>query len=145
MLILRGIGLGCIFAPLMSISLKRLPPDKVATGSGLMNVSRQLGGAFGVAFIGAMLDRREIFHTSLFAQAQSIDSFATNQFLQNLQGLFERAGSVETLAHNKALALLHLLVKNEAMVASFDDCFFIAAAIFLLALVPTLLLRVREK
>jgi DHA2 family multidrug resistance protein len=145
MLILRGIGLGCIFAPLMSLALKRLPPDKVATGSGLMNVSRQLGGAFGVAFIGAMLDRREIFHNSLFAQAQSLDSFATNQFLQKLQGLFERAGSVETLAHDKALALLHLLVKNEAMVASFDDCFLIAAAIFLLALVPTLLLRVKEK
>ena len=145
MLILRGIGLGCIFAPLMSLALKQLPPDKVATGSGLMTVSRQLGGAFGVAFIGAMLDRRQIFHNSVFAQAQTLDSFATNNFLQDLQGLFERAGSVGSMAHHKALAALHLLVKKEAMVASFDDCFLIAAAIFLLALVPTLLLRVVEK
>jgi DHA2 family multidrug resistance protein len=145
MLILRGIGLGCIFAPLMSLSLKRLPPDMVATGSGLMTVSRQLGGAFGVAVIGAMLDRREIFHNSLFAQAQSLDSFATNKFLQDLQGLFERAGSVASVAHHKALAALHLLVKKEAMVASFDDCFFISALVFLLALVPTLLLRVAKK
>jgi len=145
MLIMRGIGLGCIFPPLMSLALKRLPQDKVATGSGLMNVSRQLGGAFGVAVIGAMLDRREIFHNSLFAQAQSVGSFATNKFLQDLQGLFERAGSVESAAGHKALAVLHLLVKKEAMVAAFDDCFLIAAVIFLLALVPTLLIRVVEK
>jgi len=145
MLIMRGIGLGCIFPPLMSLALKRLPQDKVATGSGLMNVSRQLGGAFGVAVIGAMLDRREIFHNSLFAQAQSLGSFATNKFLQDLQGLFERAGSVESAAGHKALAVLHLLVKKEAMVAAFDDCFLIAAVIFLLALVPTLLIRVVEK
>jgi DHA2 family multidrug resistance protein len=145
MLILRGIGLGCIFAPLMSLALKGLPQDKVATGSGLINVSRQLGGAFGVAIIGAMLDRREIFHNSVFAQAQSLNSFATNKFLQDLQGIYERAGSVESVAHNKALATLHLLVKKEAMVASFDDCFLIAAGVFLLALVPTLLLRVAKK
>ena len=145
MLILRGIGLGCIFAPLMSLSLRRLPPDKVATGSGLMTVSRQLGGAFGVAIIGAMLDRREIFHNSVFAQAQSLDSFATNKFLQDLQGIYERAGSVESIAHHKALAALHVLIKKEAMVASFDDCFLIAAGIFLLALVPTLLLRVMKQ
>jgi DHA2 family multidrug resistance protein len=130
---------------LMSLSLKRLPPDRVATGSGLMTVSRQLGGAFGVAIIGAMLDRREIFHNSLFAQAQSLDSFATNKFLQDLQGLFERAGSVASVAHHKALAALHLLVKKEAMVASFDDCFLISALVFLLALVPTLLLRVAKE
>ena len=145
MLILRGIGLGFIFAPLMSLALKSLPEDKVATGSGLINVSRQLGGAFGVAIIGAMLDRREIFHNSLFAQAQSLDSFATNKFLHDLQALFERAGSVESVAHHKALAALHLLVKKEAMVASFDDCFLISALVFLLALVPTLLLRVVKK
>ena len=98
-----------------------------------------------MAFIGAMLDRREIFHNSVFAQTQSLDSLATNKFLQDLQGLFEKAGSVESVAHHKALAALHLLVKKEAMVASFDDCFLIAALVFLLALVPTLLLRVVEK
>jgi hypothetical protein len=30
------------------------------------------------------------------------------------------------------------------MVASFDDCFFMAGVIFLLALVPTLMLRINE-
>lgn len=142
MLIFRGIGLGFIFPPLMSIALKSLPSEKVATGSGLMNVSRQIGGAFGVAFAGSFLVRREIYHTSLFAQSQTLDSFATRKFLEDLTALFEKAGAVKSLAAKKALAVLELYVRKEAMVGAFDDCFLMAAAVFLLAIFPALLLRV---
>lgn len=144
MLIMRGLGLGFIFPPLMNLALKSLPPEKTATGSGLMNVSRQIGGVFGVALTWALLDRREIFHNSLFAQTQNLESFATKQFLFSFQELFQRLGSVEIAARQKALAVLHLLVKKEAMVAAFGDCFFITGMIFLLALIPTLLLRVSK-
>jgi hypothetical protein len=121
-----------------------LPPEKTAVGSGLMNVSRQIGGAFGVAIIGVLLDRREVFHHSLFAQAQNLNSFATKSFLSNLQEIFQKLGSMENTAYQKALTMLHLLVKKEAMVASFDDCFLITGVAFLLALIPTALLRVHK-
>ena len=144
MLIMRGFGLGFIFPALMNMALNSLGADKRATGSGLMNVSRQIGGVFGVAVIWAMLDRREIYHNSIFAQTQNLDSFATKQFIIRFQELFQSLGSVESVAKQKALAVLHLLVKKEAMVAAFDDCFLIAGMVFLLALVPTLMLRVSE-
>ena len=144
MLIVRGLGIGFIFPPLMNLSLKCLPPEKTAVGSGLMNVSRQIGGAFGVAVIGVLLDRREVFHHSLFAQAQNLNSFSTQFFLNHYQEFFQKLGSVEISAYQKALAVLHLLVKKKAMVASFDDCFFIAGVTFLLALLPTALLRVHK-
>jgi len=51
---------------------------------------------------------------------------------------------VENVAYHKALAILHLIVKKEAMVASFDDCFLIAGMVFLFALIPTLMLRVSK-
>jgi DHA2 family multidrug resistance protein len=141
MLIVRGIGIGCIFAPLMSLALKCLPPEKTAVGSGLMNVSRQIGGAFGVAIIGVLLDRREVFHHSLYAQAQNLNSFATKHYLSHLQGFFQKLGSVEITAYHKALAMLQLMVEKQARVASFDDCFLIAGLTFLLALIPTVLIR----
>jgi len=144
MLIVRGLGIGFIFPPLMNLALKCLPPEKTAVGSGLMNVSRQIGGAFGVAIIGVLLDRREVFHHSLFAQAQNLNSFATKSFLSNLQELFQKLGSMENTAYQKALTMLHLLVKKQAMVASFDDCFLITGVSFLLALLPTALLRVHQ-
>jgi DHA2 family multidrug resistance protein len=145
MLVVRGLGIGFIFPPLMNLALKCLPPEKTAVGSGLMNVSRQIGGAFGVAIIGVLLDRREVFHHSLFAQAQNLNSFTTNFFLSHFQEYFQKLGSVEISAYKKALAVLHLLVKQKAMVASFDDCFLIAGVTFLLALIPTALLHVHKK
>ena len=145
MLIVRGLGIGFIFPPLMNLALKCLPPEKTAVGSGLMNVSRQIGGAFGVAIIGVLLDRREVFHHSLFAQAQNLNSFTTKFFLNHFQEFFQKLGSVEIAAYQKALAVLQLLVKQKAMVAAFDDCFLIAGATFLLALLPTALLRVHKK
>jgi DHA2 family multidrug resistance protein len=145
MLVVRGLGIGFIFPPLMNLALKCLPPEKTAIGSGLMNVSRQIGGAFGVAIIGVLLDRREVFHHSLFAQAQNLNSFTTNFFLSHFQEYFQKLGSVEIAAYKKALAVLQLLVKQKAMVASFDDCFFIAGITFLLALIPTALLHVHKK
>ncbi|MGW8325308.1 MAG: DHA2 family efflux MFS transporter permease subunit, partial [Desulfobacterales bacterium] len=145
MLVVRGLGIGFIFPPLMNLALKCLPPEKTAIGSGLMNVSRQIGGAFGVAIIGVLLDRREVFHHSLFAQAQNLNSFTTKFFLNHFQEFFQKLGSVEIAAYKKALAVLQLLVKQKAMVASFDDCFLIAGVTFLLALLPTALLRVHKK
>ncbi len=142
MLLVRGLGIGFIFPPLMNMALKSLPPDKTATGSGLMNVSRQVGGAFGVAIVGVILNRREVFHNSFFAQAQNLESLATKQFLVRFQELFQKLGSLESAARQKALTILHLMVKKEAMVAAFDDCFLVSGVIFLIAMVPTILLRV---
>lgn len=144
MLIVRGLGIGFIFPPLMNLALKCLPPEKTAVGSGLMNVSRQIGGAFGVAVIGVFLDRREVFHHSLFAQTQNLNSFTTTLFLNHFKEFFQKLGSVEITAYQKALTVLYQLVKNKAMVASFDDCFLIAGVTFLLALLPTALLRVHK-
>jgi DHA2 family multidrug resistance protein len=144
MLIVRGLGIGFIFPPLMNLALKCLPPEKTAVGSGLMNVSRQIGGAFGVAIVGVLLERREVFHHSIFAQAQNLNSLATKYFLSHFQEFFQKLGSVAITAHQKALTILHLLVQKKAMVASFDDCFLIAGITFLLALVPTALLRVHK-
>jgi DHA2 family multidrug resistance protein len=141
MLIMRGFGIGFIFPPIMNLALKSLPGDKVATGSGLMNVSRQVGGAFGVALLGTFLGRRDIYHQSLFARTQDVASSATGSFPKSTHTWFTRPGSGDTAALQKTLAALPALLKKKAMVASFDDCFLLAACIFALAIVPTVLLR----
>ena len=51
MLIMRGFGLGFIFPILINMAINSLGTDKRTTGSGLMNVSRQIGSVFKVAVI----------------------------------------------------------------------------------------------
>jgi DHA2 family multidrug resistance protein len=50
------IGLGLMMPPVSAGSLRLLPPQLTAQGSGAMNFGRQLGGALGVGFISVVLD-----------------------------------------------------------------------------------------
>ncbi|HAA03306.1 MAG TPA: hypothetical protein DCE18_08035 [Syntrophobacteraceae bacterium] len=139
MLILRGFGLGFIFPPIMNLALKSLPEDKTATGSGLMNVSRQVGGAFGVAILGAFLGHRDLYHQAIFTRTFHIPSLGAGSFLEPMHTWVTKQGGADAL--EKTLTALQALVNKKAMVASFDDCFLLAACIFALAIVPTMLLR----
>src|SRR5207249_9962375 len=48
-LIFRGVGLGMIYVPLTNLALADLPMSKIANGTGLFNLMRQLGGSVGLA------------------------------------------------------------------------------------------------
>ncbi len=54
-LIVAGIGLGLSFAPLTTIAMHDLAPDLAESASGVLNTTRQLGGALGTAVAGAVL------------------------------------------------------------------------------------------
>jgi DHA2 family multidrug resistance protein len=56
-MVLRGVGLGFIFVPLTGASVADLRPDQLAQGTGLFNLSRQLGGSFGIAVTATLLSR----------------------------------------------------------------------------------------
>jgi MFS transporter, DHA2 family, multidrug resistance protein len=144
MLVMRGLGLGFIFPPIMNLALKSLPEEKVATGSSLMNVSRQVGGAFGVALLGAILERRHLYHQSLLAQAHTLTANATACLPQHMHTWFSQPGSIDNASCLNTLATLQELLKKNAMVASFDDCFLLSASIFALAIIPTILMRKRR-
>lgn len=52
--ILVGIGSGCTQAPLFAAA-STLPADRVTTGSAMLNTARQVGSAFGIAILVALL------------------------------------------------------------------------------------------
>src|SRR6476620_7909426 len=56
-LILRGVGLGLIFVPLTSASMAELRVNELAQGTGMFNLTRQLGGSLGIAIMATLLTR----------------------------------------------------------------------------------------
>ena len=54
-LVLAGIGMGCIFAPLGAMAMMDVPTELAGAASGLINTTRQLGAVVGGAVIGAVL------------------------------------------------------------------------------------------
>ncbi len=56
-MVLRGAGLGLIFVPLTQVAVADLPSQRMAQGTGLFNLSRQLGGSFGIAVTATLITR----------------------------------------------------------------------------------------
>ena len=56
--IIAGIANGMANPPLSTLAMGTVHPSKIGMASGVSNVSRQIGIAFGIAFLGAMLTNR---------------------------------------------------------------------------------------
>jgi EmrB/QacA subfamily drug resistance transporter len=54
-LILGGIGMALTMSPMTSVAMASVPVDKAGVGSGVLNSFRQVGGALGIAVMGAIL------------------------------------------------------------------------------------------
>lgn len=57
-LIVAGIGMGCIFAPLATVAMRDVRPHLAGAASGLLNTNRQAGAVIGSAAVGALLQNR---------------------------------------------------------------------------------------
>ena len=71
--VVAGLGLGCTFAPMTTVTMRRVDPRLAGAASGVLNTLRQLGGVIGSAIVGAILQNRLATELVSQAQAQSVD------------------------------------------------------------------------
>ena len=66
-LIVAGLGMGCVFAPLVTVAMRNIDPRMAGAASGVLNTIRQVGLVIGTAAVGALLQNRLV--TSMNSQA----------------------------------------------------------------------------
>jgi EmrB/QacA subfamily drug resistance transporter len=54
-MLLGGVGMAITMTPMTAAALSSVPVDKAGVGSGMLNTFRQVGGALGIAVMGAIL------------------------------------------------------------------------------------------
>ena len=54
-MVLGGLGMAITMTPMTAAALSSVPVDKAGVGSGMLNTFRQVGGALGIALMGAIL------------------------------------------------------------------------------------------
>jgi DHA2 family multidrug resistance protein len=140
--VIRGIGIGLINAPVLSTALNSIRQEQTSIASGLLALNIQVGGAFGVAMLGTILQRREFFHYAHYLQ-QISDAFSpsTSGVLLTMQESLLRHGygPAEVLAKGKSM--LAIWVHRQAMVASFQDAFVLVGLFVAIGIVPAILIR----
>src|SRR6476620_11007051 len=135
--ILRGIGMMFAMVPTNNIALGTLPPHLLKNGSGLFNLTRNLGGAVGLAVINQVLNQRTDLHISRlhdrvhWGNATAVETL--NTFTQRLQGMGD-AGLM-------AMKQLSQIVHRQAVVMGYGDAFFLLALFYLGLSVLVMLLK----
>ncbi len=66
-LIVAGLGMGCVFAPMVTVAMRNIDPRMAGAASGVLNTVRQVGLVIGTAAVGALLQNRLV--SSMNSQA----------------------------------------------------------------------------
>src|SRR4051794_3787635 len=135
--ILRGIGMMFAMVPTNNIALGMLPPERVKNASGLFNLTRNLGGALGLAVINQVLNERTDLHISRLQErvtwGNATATETLNLFTQRLQG----AGDAALMAMKQLSQIVH----RQAVVMGYGDAFFILTLFYFSLALLVLLLK----
>lgn len=142
-IIVGRIGLGMVMPAMTAAAMTGMPLHLVAQASGLNNFTRQLGGAFGVNLSSILLSQRTDFFSEAMAPTQTAGNTATQELLDGLGALFERAGLSELAQQEVALFYLDRMIHSQAYMLAFRDVFTILTWVFVLAIIPALMIRSR--
>ena len=133
-LIWRGAGTVMMFLPLSLATLGPLPKEAISAGSGLYNLTRQLGGSIGIALLTTLLAQREAFHRAILVESVSLYNDATAQRLDQLSGALFTQGIDPATPHTQALKLIDQVINTQAAILSFEDIFRVVGIVFICSL-----------
>jgi DHA2 family multidrug resistance protein len=140
-LMVRGVALGLLFTPINNAAYGALKPSEAQQASGLINLSRQLGGSFGIAILGTYL--------TTHVQQHRVDLLAyinpyNPAFVQRLQlvtaGISAR-GVPEALANQTAMKMIEGMVMRQATMLAYNDAWMLILLSFLATAPAILFLR----
>ena len=130
---LRGIALMFCYLPANMLALGTVAPDKLKNAAGLYNLTRDLGGALGLATIGTVMNERLHFHWGRLIEDVNPARPVVQQFLETQTGRLETMLSGDPA--QAALKLLAGVVQREALVLSYSDLFMLIGAVFVVGVI----------
>ena len=136
--VLRGFSLMTAMVPINNVALGTVPPQKLKNASGLFNLTRNLGGAVGLAMINTLINNRWDLHLQRLHESVAWGREQADQRLADLTQSFSSMGSDAAMSATKQLARM---VRREALVMSLADVFVALTALFILLVLVTPLMQ----
>ena len=132
---LRGFSLMTAMVPINNVALGTLSPTRLKNASGLFNLTRNLGGAVGLACINTVMNNRWDLHLTRLHESVAWGHEQADRTLQMLTDTYASMGSDAVMSATKRLALI---VRQQALVMSLGDVFLVLTVLFvaLVAVTP---------
>jgi MFS transporter, DHA2 family, multidrug resistance protein len=128
---IQGAGLGFLFVPLNTVTFATLAPEQRADGTGLFNLSRNVGSSVGISVVSYLLIRnQQINHATISGHVTAVNH-AFNGNVLHAWGPWTASGR----------AALDQVIQMQAAIISYIDDFKLMMILSLAAMPLVLLLR----
>jgi len=129
---IQGAGLGFLFVPLTTITFATLAPERRAEGTGLYNLSRNIGSSVGISVVTALLTQNvQVNHANIATYVTPYNQAFSNPAIFQAMNPYSAGGR----------AALDGVVTLQATIISYMDDFKLMMILSLAAIPLLLLLR----
>ncbi|MGE5297389.1 MAG: DHA2 family efflux MFS transporter permease subunit [Solirubrobacterales bacterium] len=141
---ITGAGLAFLFVPINAAAFYYIAKEKTGQGTAIINLTRNIGGSVGIAFVTTLLARGTQMHQGLLVHNLTPLNPLYSHALGHIQaGLIQR-GVNPTLAQTQASGVIQSMLVRQASIKAYGDVFQILGLISF-ALVPFLFLLKKTK
>ena len=132
-ILLRGFGLGFLFLSITLIAFSNLNDRNRASGIGLFNAGRQLGGLIGVGLLQRMIDHNVAGNIAVLGASVTAGVPAVSERMTAMTAMLAAKGMDAVAASRAATSLLGRAVTGQSTVIAFDTAFNAVALLFVFA------------
>jgi len=140
-LMVRGFGLGFLFTPINQVAYASVTGKEAQQASGLINLSRQLGGSFGIAILGTYLQNHTAFHRANNVSHLNVGNPVVTQWLAGTAQALQAKGFSPDRAALGARKILDGIVTRQSLTQSYNDGFLLILLIFACTVPAIFILR----
>ncbi len=129
----QTVGLAFLFIPINTVAFAGLPRAKTSAGSAIINLSRNVGGSFGISLVTTMLARQSQRHQNYLVEHVTPTDPAYQARIDHLAALLMQKGHPADDSLQMAQGMVYRAVQEHAsMLAYLDDFRYLAFAFVLL-------------
>jgi MFS transporter, DHA2 family, multidrug resistance protein len=132
-ILLRGLGLGFLFLSITLIAFSDLNDRNRASGIGLFDTGRQLGGLIGVAGLQTLIEHNVAINVAVLGANVTAGVPAVGERLTTTTAMLAARGMDAVAASRAATTLLGRVTIGQSTVIAFDTAFNAVALLFVIA------------
>jgi DHA2 family multidrug resistance protein len=137
--LIQALGLPFLFIPISNAGYVGLPPEESNQASALINMTRNLGGTFGISLVQTMLVRREQVHQSHYVETLNPLNHEYTSAIAQITHALMNHGMSQAQASKAAVAQLYKMLGQQVSMLSYIDVFHLLM-VMVLAVIPLVLL-----
>jgi DHA2 family multidrug resistance protein len=135
----QSAGLAFLFVPIQTIVYVGIPREKNNSVSGIVNLSRNMGGDIGIALVTTLIARRAQFHQTRLVENATVFSPIFRARMEGLTQVMVQTGLAAADAEKRAYSMVYRQLVQQSVTSAYVDtlwvvaitCAFMVPAVFL--------------